>query len=126
MNFLIDASLPRAVATLLRSAGHGALDVRDIGLTTASDDKIAARAAADRSAIMTADFDFADVRLYPPAEYAGIIVISRPNHATTTDVLELVGSFLAHSELFDQVPGRLVIVQRDRIRLRPPLEPPAK
>ncbi len=75
---------------------------------------------------MSADFDFADVRIYPPARYAGIVIIARPNHATTTDVLELVGSLLAHADLFDQIPGRLVIVQRDRIRLRPPLEPPAK
>ena len=40
-HFLIDASLPRAVANPIRTYGHQATDVRDIGMGSASDQDIA-------------------------------------------------------------------------------------
>lgn len=43
MRFLVDASLPRSATELLRQCGHDAVDVRDIGLRSATDDVIAAQ-----------------------------------------------------------------------------------
>ncbi len=33
--------------------------------------------------MVTGDFGFADIRLYPPGEYAGIIVLSLPRNASS-------------------------------------------
>lgn len=44
MGFLIDEDLPRSVGDLLRSHGHEATDIRDIGLRGAKDHQIAAYA----------------------------------------------------------------------------------
>ena len=71
MRFLIVANMPRSTAELLRRYHHEAVDVRDIGMGGAADSDIAAYAQRYRLALVTRDFDFADIRNYPPAQYAG-------------------------------------------------------
>jgi predicted nuclease of predicted toxin-antitoxin system len=75
VHFLIDASMPRSTASVIRSRGHQATDVRDIGLGSAPDPDIAAHAQVQQLSLLSRDFDFADVRNYPPDQYAGIVVI---------------------------------------------------
>jgi predicted nuclease of predicted toxin-antitoxin system len=82
LQFLVDASMPRSTAPLIQARGHSAIDVRDIGLGGSPDQSIAAHAQLHQFAIATRDFDFADVRVYPPNQYAGIIVIDLPTTAT--------------------------------------------
>ena len=53
---------------MLRELGHDAVDVRDIGLRSAPDDVIADHARSNRLTLVTRDFDFADIRNYPPDE----------------------------------------------------------
>src|SRR5437879_2161332 len=93
MHFLIDASMPRSTAPLVRSRGHHATDVRDIGLGGAADQDIAAYAQAQQLAILCRDFDFADIRNYPPDQYAGIVVIDLPSTATAPTIMQLVDGF---------------------------------
>jgi predicted nuclease of predicted toxin-antitoxin system len=119
MDFLIDASLPRSAADVVRRHGHGPTDVRDIGLGSAPDDQVAQHARANRQALLTADFDFADIRHYSPQDYHGIAVIHRPENAKIAEVLELVERLFAEAEVVAALPGRLAIVDRRRIRLRP-------
>jgi len=125
MHFLIDASLPRSTAELIRRAGHRATDVRDVGSTLAADQQIAEYARANAYTVITADFDFADIRFYPPQQYHGIVVIDRPENATVARVLEIVGRFLGETDVLLALPGRLAIVDQDRIRLRPAIDEPA-
>jgi predicted nuclease of predicted toxin-antitoxin system len=66
MHFLIDASLPRSAALVLRQLGYEATDVRDVGMRAAPDSTIAEYAKRHRLALVTRDFDFADIRNYPP------------------------------------------------------------
>lgn len=82
MHFLIDASLPRSAAVALRQLGHVATDVRDAGMRDAPDKAIAAYAEHNRLALVTRDFDFADVRNYPPSLYDGIVVLKVREDAT--------------------------------------------
>ncbi len=119
MQFLIDASLPRAVALLFPAHGHQAVDVRDIGLRHATDPEIAAHAQTHQMALVSADFDFADIRNYPPSNYLGLVVIDRPEGATVADVTRLVERFLSRNELVVNLAGRLIVVDQRRIRIRP-------
>lgn len=118
MDFLIDASMPRSAAPLVGSLSHNAVDVRDIGMTSATDDAIAAHAQTHQQAIISRDFDFADVRNYPPELYHGIVVIDLPCTATVPTILSLLSAFFQSGTLKD-LPGRLAIVEPGRIRLRP-------
>jgi predicted nuclease of predicted toxin-antitoxin system len=119
MDFLIDASLPRSTASTVRTYGHQAVDGRDIGLGGSSDADIAAHAQANRLCLLTRDYDFADIRNYPPSQYAGIVVIELPATATAAVINQLVGDFLRLRTVLSQLPGRLAIVEPGRVRLRP-------
>jgi predicted nuclease of predicted toxin-antitoxin system len=120
MRFLVDASLPRPTAPLIISRGHDAIDVRDIGMGGALDPDIAAYAQNRQLALVSRDYDFADVRAYPPDQYAGIIVIELPNTATVPTILNFVDYLLQQHAVLNDLPGRLAIVEPGRIRLRPP------
>jgi len=80
--FLVDANLPRAAGSVIRSHGHQAMDVRDIGLGTASDQDIADHARQHQLALVTGDQDFGNVLAFPPADYSGIVVIRPPDGAS--------------------------------------------
>ena len=63
MNFLVDAQLPPALCNWLRSRGHSAVHVSDVGLLSAADVDIARRAEAEAEVLMTKDEDFVTLRL---------------------------------------------------------------
>ncbi len=123
-HFLVDASLPRLVADVIRSHGYQATDVRDVGLTTADDGLIAAHSQIHGLCLMTRDQDFGNIRDYPPADYHGIVVINTSEFATRFEVANLVEQFLKRTEIVDALAGHLAIVdaRRVRVRVRPPLE----
>ena len=119
MRFLIDASLPRRTAELVQRYGHEPTDVRDIGLGAADDPVIAEHARTGGLALLTADSDFGDIRLYPPDQYAGIVVVDPPKRAKVGVILGLVESLLRRPDILQRLPGRLAIIDPARIRLRP-------
>jgi hypothetical protein len=86
-NFLIDASLPRPTAALVASYGHGATDVRDIGMGAAPDQQIATYAQANQLSILTKDQDFGNLLDYPPNQYHGIAVVQPPARAGRAVIL---------------------------------------
>lgn len=84
VHFLVDASLPRAAALLIRASGHQATDVRDIGLGAADDRQIADHAKTGRLCLITRDGNFGNILEYPPQDYAGIVVIDVPEPPRAT------------------------------------------
>lgn len=118
MRFLIDEDLPRSTADLLRRYGHEAIDVRDTGLRGAKDSRIADCAKKKSLCLITGDFDFSDLRNYPPKEYAGLVVLGLPKNATASFILNLLESFLRQGKLVSELPGKLAIVEAGRVRIR--------
>ena len=118
MQFLIDENLPRSTSDLLRCYGHETIDVRDIGLRGAKDSQIAFYAQSKGLCLVTGDFDFSDIRNYPPAQYAGLIVLGIPRDATALFILNLLEGFLKQDKLVSELPGKLAIVEPGRIRIR--------
>jgi predicted nuclease of predicted toxin-antitoxin system len=53
-------------------------------MSGAPDGVIAAYAKRNQLALNTCDFDFADIRNYPPANYAGILVLKLQENATAS------------------------------------------
>jgi len=118
MRFLVDEDLPRSTDDLLRRYGHEAVDVRDIGLRGAKDSHIASYAQSEGLCLITGDFDFSDIRNYPPGEYAGLVVLKLPRTATASFILNLVEGFLQREVVVAQIPGKLAIVEPGRVRIR--------
>jgi predicted nuclease of predicted toxin-antitoxin system len=75
MLFKIDENLHEEVAELLRHSGHDALSVFDQHLQGHADADVAAACQREGRAVVTLDLDFANILAYPPADYAGIIVL---------------------------------------------------
>jgi hypothetical protein len=119
MRFLIDADLPRSLDSLIRSYGHEAVDVRDVGLGRAQDPQIASYALQGEFCILSGDWGFSDIRHYPPAQYAGIAILELPRDATATYIADLVESFLQEEAVLSLLKGRLAIVAAGKVRLRP-------
>ncbi len=94
MRFLVDEDLPRATNDLLRRYGHEAIDVRDIGMRGSKDSRIASYAQTKELCLVTCDFDFSDIRNYPPSDYAGLLVLKLPRTATAFTTLNLLENFL--------------------------------
>jgi predicted nuclease of predicted toxin-antitoxin system len=118
MRFIVDANLPRGLAEAIRTLGHEATDVRDTPLGTAPDPDIDAYARAERCCLLTLDWDFADVRSYPPQDRAGIVVFEPIPNATWRQVHGMVLEFVANPELTAIVSGSLMIVGPARVRIR--------
>jgi predicted nuclease of predicted toxin-antitoxin system len=119
VRFLMDANLPRSAAALLQQMGHDVVDVRDIGLRSAADDVVAGHARHNRQALVTRDIDFADIRNYPPADCAGIVVLRLPDDATAPQVMKLLEAFVGREDWLARLSGRLAIVEAWRVRFRP-------
>jgi predicted nuclease of predicted toxin-antitoxin system len=118
MHFLIDADLPRSVGDVLRRYGQQVTDVRDIGMRSASDATLAQHAQQQGWCLLTGDFDFSDIRAYPPSAYAGIVVLVIPPTVTSLYITQLLEGFLQQRALIEQLPGKLAIVEAGRVRLR--------
>jgi predicted nuclease of predicted toxin-antitoxin system len=118
ITFLLDANMPKDSAAVVQAAGHLPVFLRDVGLRSAPDTTIAAFARANAMAIITRDFDFADVRLFPPNQFAGIVVLQVPDSAGTPMICALMRDFFGQSEVIALLPGHLAIVEFGRVRLR--------
>jgi predicted nuclease of predicted toxin-antitoxin system len=121
MRFLVDANLPRSIVALVAGLGHDVEFARDVGLAAAPDAAVAERAKTHRAALITRDMDFADVRRYPPEQFAGLVVLRLADSLRADEIARVVERFLREPRFASQLPGRLAIVEVDRVRFRPRL-----
>ena len=82
--------------------------------------RIAAQKSVGRVRPTLHDWGFADIRIYPPAQYHGIVVIETADNGID-EKLAVLRSLLERADIVAALPGRLAIVTPTRIRLRPPL-----
>lgn len=121
MRFFLDANMPRSAVSALAALGHEVEFSRDIGMANDRDEAIAAHAREAQAALVTRDLDFADVRRYPPEQYAGIVVLRLPDDAIASDIVSVLERFVSDSRFTAHLAGRLAVVDDSRIRFRPAL-----
>ena len=116
MKLKTDENLPNTIAELLREAGHDALTVAEQGLGGHNDTNVAAVCMSEGRALVTLDVGFANVQAYPPADYAGLVVL----RLTRQDKASALSAVRRIMPLLDQEPlrGRLWIVDEARLRIR--------
>lgn len=116
MKFKIDENLPAEAARALVNAGHDALTILDQQMGGKPDSQVAKVCQSEQRVVLTLDFDFADIRTYPPVEYFGIIVLS-PRTQSKPAVCSLIDQLIP---LLDKEPliGHLWIVQETGLRIR--------
>jgi predicted nuclease of predicted toxin-antitoxin system len=115
VRFKIDENMPAEAAELLRRAGDDAVSVADEQLCGADDETLAERFQAEGRALITLDLDFADIRAYPPQEYAGIIVLRSRNQLKPV-ILALMRRLVPLLKT-ERLSGCLWVVGHDRVRM---------
>jgi predicted nuclease of predicted toxin-antitoxin system len=116
MKFKTDENMPVEAAEDLRQACHDAETVVDQRLAGQPDVRVAEVCKAEGRAVVTLDLDFSDIRVYPPSDYAGIIVL-RPSVQTITNIRRLLGQVIALLPT-EPLAGHLWIVDEGQIRIR--------
>ena len=116
LKFKVDENLPTEAAELLVNAGHDAVTIRDQHMVGQPDTNVAAVCRQEGRAVVTLDLDFADIRAYPPNDYAGIIVfrLTVLNKPHALSVLQRLLPILEREPLM----GKLWIVDESSIRVR--------
>ena len=116
MKFKIDENLPVEISEMLNNAGYDSKTVNDQKLQGSKDFVIIEIYKSEQRVLITLDIDFTDIRLYPPGECSGIIVlrgkIYSKNHLI--DIFRKAMPLL-NSESLDR---HLWIVEEMKIRIR--------
>lgn len=119
LRFFADHCVPNAVIQTLRAAGHEVLILKE-HIPRDSDDPIVLAKAQELEAILVSlNGDFADIVMYPPPRYKGIIALQVKDHPEVIPALmqRLMTYLSTHPEMSDY-EGQLFIVEAHRIRIR--------
>jgi predicted nuclease of predicted toxin-antitoxin system len=111
-----DENLPGEAVELLRVAGWDCATVFDENLNGAADARVADACLAESRVLFTLDQDFADIRLYPPSRFAGIVVL-KPREPSRASVLALLRTALGVLQQ-EWVDHQLWIFEPARYRVR--------
>ncbi|MFL6128309.1 MAG: DUF5615 family PIN-like protein [Mycobacteriales bacterium] len=115
MSFLIDECLPTDAAAALRSAGHDARHVGELGLCGATDAAVLAAATATQRILLSADTDFGEL-LATSKDGTPSVVLFRGWPAPTDRVEVLLANLDQVAD--DLLTGAVVVIGKDRIRVR--------
>jgi predicted nuclease of predicted toxin-antitoxin system len=116
LKFKIDENLAVEAAVLLREAGFEADTVAEEHLSGADDSTVACAVRSGVRVPVTLDRDFGDIRIFPPGEHAGIVIL-RPKSQDKGTVMALLRRVAL--ALKNRAPvGELWIAEPDRIRFR--------
>jgi predicted nuclease of predicted toxin-antitoxin system len=116
MWFLLDMNLPPAMADWLRSRGHDAVHVREIGLAHLPDREVFARAAEDGRIVVTFDLDFGEIVGLAGATGSGVVLL-RLRLARQHHLRERLQAAISRAAEALQA-GATVVVEDTRIRIR--------
>ncbi len=116
MRFKVDENLPSELLDDLRAAGHEAETVPDEGMAGAADSILLERVRTEGRVLLTMDKGIGDVRIYPPEDYAGIILF-RPPTSGRGAVLAFIRRHLP-TILQADLDGHLLVVTEGSIRIR--------
>ena len=116
LKFKIDENMPKEVAEMLRSAGHDAVSVLDQNLGGWADPGVAEVCRSEGRVVVTLDVGFADMRSFPPQDYAGLIVL-RLKRQDKPAILRAFGRAMRLLPL-ESIAEALWIVEEDRVRIR--------
>ncbi|GBC95429.1 hypothetical protein HRbin16_01218 [bacterium HR16] len=113
---LTDENIFPALVRNLRSRGYDVKDIRESGLSGASDEAIMRLALREERTLITFDKHFADILRYPPSSHYGVVLI-RVHPPVAEDVWYALENFCDKFDM-SSLRGALVVVERTGFRVR--------
>jgi predicted nuclease of predicted toxin-antitoxin system len=115
LRFKLDENLHALAAHILQEAGYDAVTVNEQAMGGCLDDLISNTCVREGRCIVTMDLHFSNILVFPPKEYAGIVVLRHPRMRLNA-ILALIHQFV--DALKSRSPaGELWIVEPGRIRI---------
>lgn len=116
MRFKLDENLSPSLAEMFAAARHDAHSVAQQGLGGQPDARIIEVCGGEQRIFVTLDLDFSNILAYPPADFAGIVVLRLANqaHVAVQAAIQRLLDLLNQ----ESVAGTLWIVEDRRIRIR--------
>lgn len=117
MRFLLDQNLSERLAELISEAGHDAIHVRSLELSTAPDEVILAHAEEEDRVLVSTDTDFGALLAAGHRRKPSVILFrrERPRRPQPQAVL-LLNHLDAVASALDE--GAIVVIEEGRIRIR--------
>jgi predicted nuclease of predicted toxin-antitoxin system len=117
VKFLVDENLSPLVAAGLRSAGHEAVHVADVGMRSAGDAALIEFAAEGDFVLVSADTDFGALLATSGAAAPSVVLIRRTVDRRASRVLALLLENLQQvEEALEE--GAVVVIEDARLRVR--------
>ena len=117
MKLLIDSALSPKVALALRTAGHDAVHVGELGLAAAEDPVILDRAAEEGRVLVSADADFGSLLAFGSRNAPSVILIRGQTRRRASDIAGILARLLPDLEA-DLEHGAAVSIRSERVRIR--------
>jgi len=116
VKLFLDENLSPQYAAELRTEGHDAVAVLEVGLSGATDERVLRFAVENGRVLITLDADFANVMRFPPELTLGVIRL-KVHPPTEERIREAIRRALLYLQNID-IAGRLAVVDEDKIRIR--------
>jgi len=119
LRFFTDHCVPTSVIQTLRTAGHEVFILKEHIPQDSEDAAVIAKAQELDAILVSLNGDFADIVMYPPSSYKGIVALQVRNHPEVIPPLmrRLINYLTAHPEM-GNYKGQLLLVESHRIRIR--------
>jgi len=118
VKFLVDNSLSPRVAESLRQAGNDSIHVRDLNLQTARDSEIFQIALNDKRIVISADTDFGTLFVLSPSTLPSVILFRGDvTRYPQRQAKLLIANIPSLQE--DLLRGSVIVISKERIRIRP-------
>lgn len=115
MKFLIDADLPRSTTKTIKELGFYTIDVRDVGLRYAEDEKILDYATKNNLIIITKDLDFVELARF--FKHKGIIHVRLPHYFISEKLNHYIKEFLTSIKV-EELSGAIAVITLSKFRIR--------
>jgi predicted nuclease of predicted toxin-antitoxin system len=124
MRFLLDENVSYRVAPYLKVAGHDAVHLGDIGLTSADDSVILARARDDGRVLVSGDHDFVQMLFASGDVQPSLVLVREVEVLSSAELAALLVAALSAGLEQPLAEGVVAVLTPDRVRVRPlPLRP---
>ena len=119
LRFFADHCTSNSIIEKLRGAGYEVLRVKDHMPTDSPDSAVISKAQEIDAILISLNGDFADIVMYPPEKYKGIIALQVRNHPEIIpEIMAKLAEFLSSHSDAQYYAKKLLLVEAHRIRIR--------
>lgn len=119
LRFFADHCVSNVIMQTLREAEHEVVRLREYLPVESPDTDVIAKAQQLDAILLSLNGDFADIVIYPPANYQGIIALQMRNHPEIIpQLMQRLQAYLSSHTDREHYRGKLLVVEVHRIRVR--------